>query len=225
MRETCIVLSLIMLSLSLVYAQSEPVLIDAAVLYNQGMRYEKTDEPAQAILAFQRAALAAPRDADIRQALARVVPQTVTTPLSITLLTEAVANLLTLREHTTLLFLAWNGLFLIALVSLFRTRWRSTLLPLRLISLTICISLGLLLAGRIYTDTYQPLAVVLQPTFSWSGPGEDYLQLTTVPPASLVRIVDQRNHWIRVTLPNQTSVWMALEGVERVIPLDLTAVE
>lgn len=220
MRRILSVLLLMSLTILSVQAQEAVLSADAGDLYNEAIVLMGAGNTAEAVLLLERAALAAPRDAQIQATLAELAPHPVSTGFSLATISDAAAGILTMQEHSALVFLSWNLFFGMVVLSMTRPAWRSTVLPLRLLTLISLLIVGGLWTVRVYTDTQQPIVVVMQSTPARTGPGDDYLALPALPTAQTVRLLERRRQWVRVLLSDQSSVWIASSVIKRVIPAD-----
>ena len=66
-----------------------------------------------------------------------------------------------------------------------------------------------LLSARVYVETQQPVAVVLSETVEvMSGPGDNYLPLFSLYEAMEIRVLEERDGWLRFALADGRQGWI-----------------
>ncbi len=193
------------------------------VLYfNLGNAYYEAGQLGPAMLSYRRAALLAPRDADVRANLALVRALRVDfqgdEASIIDRLATLSANSLTQVEQsilTLMLWTLWYGAAAVwALGWLPRRREISIVLVGGALILALAVSL---LLARLYTDAERPPAVVLANVASvTSGPGTEYLEIYRLHAAAEMRLLEFTDGWARFVLPDGRQGWIALDSIERV---------
>jgi hypothetical protein len=181
-----------------------------------------SQDAALAVLALKRALLSSPRDADIALQWQQTVGET-TTSLSLGSLSDELAAILTIQEHSAVTFGLWwllNILFILGVVSKRLRPWAASVRVLVLAGLVLC---GSTLALRVLVDVTQPRAVVLIDTVMRVGPDKTFLDTEPISSASLVRVLREDNGWVLITTATSTSGWIPRISIEYVIPPDLTA--
>jgi len=118
-------------------------------------------------------------------------------------------TLLTTAELGLVVFVLWNGWFVLAVSWVWRSHWRKRLdflLVVWGIVLGICIGL---VVSRVYVETQRPGAVLVTLTAqSMSGPGEFYPMIDRLYAGAEMRILDRRDGWIRYLLPDGRQGWL-----------------
>lgn len=193
---------------------------NSAVLFNLGNAYYETGQLGYALLNYRRALRKAPRDSDLALNITRIYNERIDFFPDEAGWLERLATmtdrLLTLRELSWLAFGAWAGWFGLLIWWLFRER-ESSFMRL-LVGVGIVMVLGLiLLTTRLYVESERPLAVVVVPSVQiMSGPGDDYLELYTLFAAAELRILREREGWIRFSLPDGRQGWVEETAIELV---------
>ena len=194
---------------------------DSTVYINLGHAYFEARDLGRALLNYRRAQALQPRDNELSGDLARVRSlcqdvQGDETALvdSLAMLTSAVV---TGQEFDVLMFVFWSLFFALLCLFILRVNWRDILRG-PLIVLLLLLTLGLILWGsRAYVNRFRPAAVVMPDRVSiLSGPGENYLQIYELHAAAELRILDQRDGWVRFILPDQRQGWVQQAAIEPV---------
>lgn len=218
--------------------------VDKDLYYNLANSHYKNDDFGRAVLFYERARRLAPRDRDVRDNLALVRAQLrdkqfVRDENRIVRAAAWLHNNLNAREMALLGSLFYLLVCLLGVVFVFRDsavvstayRWLSYASPGRLAGLTktqdlllalVVVSLLFLSTSfSAYRKTSQEsgrrVAVVVEPEAAvYSGPMEETTLQFKVHEGTVVRIRDQRNAWVRITLPGGLSGWVSASSVDRV---------
>ena len=75
------------------------------------------------------------------------------------------------------------------------------------------------LGGRLYIEEVRPEGVVVAEEIDvWSGPGSQYIVEFTLHNGTEVSIIEQRNSWVRLSLPGgQLQGWVPASAVEPIV--------
>ncbi len=202
---------------------------DSGVFYNLGNAYFKQGDLGRAVLSYRRAALLAPRDADIRANLALARSQTVDQlkdsqrPGIPAQLAALASRWLTLNELAGISLGLWSlGLLLLILYLNSRpnTQRREGLqYGLILLSL-LFVATVLAFGSRLYLARHQPEAVVVASQIDvTSGPGNQYVVEFTLHGGTEVNLIETRDTWSRLALPGgDLQGWVPSSAVEAVDP-------
>ncbi len=194
-----------------------------SVYLNLGSAYYHRGDLGWALLNWRRAQALAPRDGDIGRQLSLARRERTDIQGDETGWLEGLAalstGLVTPAELGWLALLVWSGWLGLISLGLVRRAWRDGLRPLLIVGGVVVAVLVVLLGSRYWVDTYRPAAVVVQAQVSaMSGPGTQYLDLYPLHAAAEIRIVEQREGWLRIILPNGRQGWLPATAVERVEP-------
>jgi tetratricopeptide (TPR) repeat protein len=182
------------------------------IYYNLGLSYYETGQLGLALLNYRKAEIFLPRDENIALQIARIRGQredfigAETDWLAIT--ANLTGDVLTVYELSIVVFALWALYFLLLALSRASLRW---LLWLTAAGMLI----GVFFLGvRLYVETQQPEAVVLVDAAQvMSGPAGDYLPLYVLYEAAELRIVEERDGWLRFMLADGRSGWIAAGDV------------
>ncbi len=193
------------------------------VYFNLGSAYYLRGDLGWALLNWRRAQVLAPRDSDIGRQLSLARRERTDIQGDETGWLESLAalstGLVTPAELGWLALLAWSGWLGLISLWLLRRTWRDGLRALLIVGGVVVAGLMVLLGSRYWVDTLRPAAVVVQDQVStMSGPGTQYLDLYPLHAAAEVRIMEQREGWLRIVLPNGRQGWLPAAAVERVEP-------
>ncbi len=184
------------------------------LLFNEGNAEFKSGNLGRAIAAYRRAALLAPRDADIRANLefARNQVQGASFPQSHG---EMMLGALTLNEWTALAMIAfWLTLGLYAAMQL-RPAWKTILRGVArsaaAATVLFCACLGA--AANIHFSK-QVAVVVLPDAVARSGPFSDAQNAFAIHDGAELPILDQRNGWVQVADNSGRSGWLQDSQIE-----------
>ena len=194
---------------------------DGVVFTNLGHTYYQLQDLGAALVNYRRAQIVQPRDAQINSGLARI--RSLRTDIqgdetalidNIAAMTVPIATSLELTWAMSALWCLYFGFVIVMIIrKQSRDSWRGTFVLLSTILL-----FGLLLWGsRVYVDRFRPAAIIIEPTVQvMSGPGADYLPIYNLHAAAELRILEQRDAWVRFILPDQRQGWIQEEMIERV---------
>lgn len=201
-------------------AQQGPV--TPALLYNLGNVALKLEQPGWAILYYERAALARPRDADLQANLAvafasRRVPPEAEAPGWLQVLWQGVLQHFTLNELTGIamvLYLLSCGLLVWRLRGRhFRRRYAWVLHA----ALGLLLLFGALTFSKWHTDYDPSRAVMVADAALYGGPAETFPAVRTAYQGELGHILRQEGFWREVRLENGTQGWSLQSAVEPVV--------
>jgi tetratricopeptide (TPR) repeat protein len=192
--------------------------------YNLGNALFRLGHLGPAIVEYERALLLAPGDPDIRANLAFAGAQAVDTPpaddggpvtLALRWLRRPGVN--GSAVVALIAYLAFS--VLIAATLLWSLPRRGLLRALAAGALLLAIPPALVVAIQGGARELDRRAVVMSERIDCrSGPGETNPVLFAIHEGSTVEIVDERNGWSRVTLPDGLIGWLPGESVERIRP-------
>ena len=197
---------------------------DGPLLYNLGNSYYRAGEVGRAILAYRRAALFLPRDADLRANLdfARnqraddLEPPDERSPMLDTLL--APYDTLSRTQMLLLGLGAWVVLFGLLSYRLVRplSTWKLPAAGLAFIAL-----FGLIGASaRSYQTEHHPIAVVLVPEVTVrSGQDPHSTDLVRLHAGAEIKVVERGESYMQVALSTGTRGWLRSEALGLVQPL------
>jgi len=198
----------------------------ADLYYNLGCASLKAGRLGSAVADFHRAARLRPRDGDIKANLKFVEALTKSESEEETgeenllfsflirwvfLLTETelavtqIVFLLVFAAGATLLAIGLSGML------------RKTTLAAAGAALVFLLLNSFLLGIHLYRNNYVREAVVVQTNAeARSGPGEDNTRVLLLPEGTLLRIRQQRNGWVLVSLPSGRSGWLEKDRLEEI---------
>lgn len=200
---------------------------DSRIYYNLGNARFKQGDLGRAILNYRQAQNLAPRDTDIQTNLALARSETLdslsgNSPTLISRLVEFGRTWLTLNEMAILALTQWGALAgLIILYTWLKPGRLKILVQYATLLLGILLLIGLFSMGsRLYLENNRPPAVIVAPAVNvTSGPGDHYMTEFTLHSGTEVNLLEQRDHWARLTLPgNRLQGWIPAETVETVSP-------
>ncbi|GAB5489956.1 MAG: tetratricopeptide repeat protein [Phototrophicaceae bacterium] len=183
--------------------------LSGEVYFNLGNAYFITGELGQAIVNYRIAEQYLPRDRAIENQLARARRERVDGifPESdwLVILSNITTDTLTLTETATIAFITWIAFFFIWAIGIRQKRYKITI---SLLAVIMLISVGLL-SARLYVETQRPAGVILSAdTAVMTGPGDNYLSLFTLYEGAEMRILDEREGWVRIMLPDNRQGWI-----------------
>jgi hypothetical protein len=199
---------------------------DSNLFYNLGNAYFKQESWAHAILNYRRAQQFAPRDPDIRANLLLARTQTVDQIEVegvdlLSQITRFAQQWLTLNEMAIAALVLWFGVVILLIVFLRVTNEGLRQGVLYLLILTGILMLGglLSLGGRLYLEQVRPEGVVVTDEIDVSsGPGSQYIVEFTLHSGTEVSIIEERNSWLRLSLPGgQLQGWVPASAVEPIV--------
>lgn len=193
---------------------------DGALYYNLGNAYLKSGDLGRAILNYRRAQQWLPRDPDVALNLRLARAQTQDrleseTPdgvagLGRRLLVEAT----TLNEAASLALGLWVVVCSLAAAMLLRPRVRSVL-TYAMVAAVVLLVLSFFSVGARLVEMRRLPAVVVAPAVEVrSGPGADYLAEFTLHAGAEVRVIEERDGWMRIALPGDLQGWAPGDAVE-----------
>lgn len=192
---------------------------DSAVYINLGHTYFQLQDFGRALASYRHAQAFHPRDSQVNSSLARVRSLRTDIQGDETAFIDSIAAMtipiLTTTELTWLMVGVWCLFFVFVTGIIVRKQWRDTLRGV-FVLLMVTLLLGLLLWGcRLYVDHFRPAGVVIEPSVSvMSGPAVDYLTIYTLHAAAELRVLEQRDGWVRFILPDQRQGWVQAEAIE-----------
>lgn len=194
-----------------------------SLFFNLGSAYYQTGDLGSALLNWRRAQTLTPRDGDVSRWLAQARQERIEVQGDESGWLEGMAvlssGLLTPAEMGWLALGAWSVWFAMFSVYLLRQEWRDGLRAPLIVGGVVTLGLVMLLISRYWVDGVRPAAVMVQPQVSaMSGPGVDYLELFPLHAAAEMRIVEEREEWLRIALPDGRQGWLPADAVERVEP-------
>jgi tetratricopeptide (TPR) repeat protein len=188
--------------------------VSVNLLFNDGNAQFKSGNLGRAIAAYRRAAVLAPRDADIRANLdfARNQVQGATVRRS---WWESWLGSLSLNEWTALAAAAfWLAFLLFAAVQL-RPAWKQVLrAPARGLALAAVFFCAGLAATATNHFSNSVAVVVLPDAVTRSGPFDDAQNAFAVHDGAELAVLDQRNGWVQVSDGSGRSGWLKSSQVE-----------
>ena len=183
--------------------------ISGEVYFNLGNAYFINGQLGQAVLNYRIAEQFLPRDTSIENQLARTRRERVDGIFSdndwLVVMSNITADILTLTEIATIAFVTWLAFFFIVAIGIRQKRYKLTI---SLLAVIMLISVSLL-STRLYVETQRPAGVILSDsTAVMTGPGDNYLSLFTLYEATEIRVLDEREGWVRIVLPDSREGWI-----------------
>jgi tetratricopeptide (TPR) repeat protein len=194
---------------------------DGALYFNLASAYEQSGQSARALLNFLRAQQFIPRDTELSEHLALIRARRVDIQGDESSIMAGLAalttNLVTVNELTVLTWLFWVAGCGLLTLQFIRPQWRRR----TRVSLIVCASLFLvgviLLGDRLLYESLHPAAVLVEDRVSaMSGPGEQYLELFDLHAAAEVRVVESRESWVWIEVPDGRQGWIPKQSLVRV---------
>ncbi|MDF1513580.1 MAG: tetratricopeptide repeat protein [Anaerolineae bacterium] len=194
---------------------------DGVVYYNLGNAYYKQGDLGRAILSYRRAQYLLPRDADIAANLKLVRAQT-TDQLQVAdagianLLNYILTGWLSRNEAAIAALVVWVLLCCCAAVATVAQRHPG--LYRWMMGILICLLLLFATSlGYAIVDVRRMHAVAITPAIQVrSGPGMEYLVEFNLHAGAEVRVIEQRENWMRIVLPGNLQGWVPCETIELV---------
>jgi tetratricopeptide (TPR) repeat protein len=188
--------------------------VSANLHFNDGNAQFKSGNLGRAIAAWRRAALLAPRDADIRANLEFARNQVQGETSRQTWWENSLATL-SLNEWTALAALAFWLAFLLFAAAQLQPAWKQVLrTPARGFAIA-AVFLCACLAAAATTHFSNSVAVVVLPdAVTRSGPFDDAQNAFAVHDGAELAVLDQRNGWVQVSDGSGRSGWMKTSQVE-----------
>ncbi len=203
-------------------AQSQ--FVNEAIYYNLGNAYFKEGRLGYTILYYEKARRIQPNDSELYHNLelarSQIVDEVtappddfltarfnrVVTSLPIDLMTQLTLTFFLIGSSSLTLFLLWNWL-----------RGRQLCLFLSVLFILLFLFTGLLNTIQIYRQISSREAIVLSPEVAvTSGPGDENSTLFEVHEGLKVRIRNEVEGWMQVSLENGWSGWIKSEALGRI---------
>jgi len=206
---------------------------DSALYYNLGNAYFKQGDYGRAILSYRRAAQLAPRDADIQTNLNLVRGQVIdqfednveetaaTSQGFVSGLGKATQAWLTLNELAMITLGVWF-LFSVLVIVMSNLRKGGSLrevLQYVLVTTSLVLTIGIVsLGSRLYVEHNNPEGVIVAgETAVTSGPGPQYVTEFSLHSGTEVKLVEQRENWVRLAVPaSDLQGWVPANAVEEI---------
>ncbi len=196
---------------------------ESFIFYNLGNAYYRLGDYGRAILNYRRAAQLNPRDADIKAnlelslSMANVeAPEIALGPIK--LVSDITGNWLSFDETSLLALALW------LLVSFLLITWRllfpegppSTVRFVVVATLILLLVVVMSLGSRTYTDSLEPMGVVVAPVVTLrSEPGDEADTDFEIVSGSSVELIDQQGEWIYLSGPGDSyRGWVPSDAVE-----------
>ncbi len=200
----------------------ETGMINGAVFYNLGNAYFKDNQLGRAILSYERARRLLPRDPDVSANLAlanQLTADKITTNQSS--LWGRVAgwlmrslNIAELTRGTFLLYLI-TAIMAVAAIWAQEDKLRRRLLLGCLIFGVFFAFSAASLGTSIYQHRVLRWAIALEPSIdARSGPGHEYTKIFALHEGTKIRIRQEREGWLLISLPNALGGWIPKESAE-----------
>lgn len=191
------------------------------VYFNLGNAYFQLHDLGRALVNYRQAEQLVPRDDDLKLNMARIRAQRLDSLGDYAALGDQITNSLTglvsNSEFELLLVVLWWLCCGLGIAYALLPNWRMYLKWLVIVTSMMTILIGVLEGVRLTVDATNPPAVVVIETVSvMSGPDVSYMKIFELHAAAEVRIIETRNDWVRIQLPNLEEGWVQLEGVEKV---------
>jgi tetratricopeptide (TPR) repeat protein len=193
----------------------------ATLYFNLGNAYFESGQLGKALVNYLRAQRLQPRDGEIERNIVRVRANRVRFQRDETTIIDRMASMTTnsmrVSELAALGLVTWSAFFAFATIYIMRSPrigyWLQALILLGVVAFLV----NTFLFTRLYTENQRPPAVVTRLTARvYSGPDDDYLHLFDLHMATELRVVDQRNNWLKIFLPDGRQGWVGIGTVERV---------
>jgi hypothetical protein len=184
-----------------------------AIYYNLANAYYETGTLGLALFNYRQSEIYLPRDEDIDLQIARLRAERedligeesnwlyITADLS--------RDLVTVYELSLFVFALWCLFFLLLAWQRHNLRWLFW-------TSGVALLFGLVFLGsRLYLDNQNPEAVLISEAAQvMTGPSTDYLPLYILYEAAELRIVEQRDDWLRFVLADGRSGWLEISNVK-----------
>ncbi len=160
-----------------------------------------------------------PRDSDVAANLELARAQTIDRLESggalVDLMRRVLVEWTTLDEAAAITLGLWVLLCVLIVAAIFWPRGRQGLIY-GIAIVVVLLAIGMLSLGvRVSEARSKAPAVVVAPSMQVrSGPGEDYLTEFSLHAGAEIRVLEQRNGWVRIALPGDLQGWMPSEAVE-----------
>ncbi len=192
---------------------------NAEIFFNLGNAYYQTHDLGRALVNYRRAEQLIPRDDELRLNIARVRAQRIDPPVA------EVGILVQIAQWTTdwfsnseiglLTLMTWwlgCGFFVVyRLVPKSRTvsNWGSA------IGGVLFVLFSSVAGMRIIIEYAHPSAIVIVETVSvMTGPDAQYIEIFELHAGGEIRVVQKRNDWVRIQLPDLREGWVEAQEIE-----------
>ncbi len=191
------------------------------IYFNLGNAYFQLRDLGNALVNYRRAEQVSPRDDDLRLNMARIRAQRVDSLGDYVALGEQIANslngLASNSELALLLLMIWWVSCGFGIGYALLPLWRRYLKLAVIVGGSLILIIGVLESVRLVVDTAHSPAVVISETVSvMTGPDASYMEIFELHSAAEVRIIEIRNDWIRIQLPDLEEGWVQSSAVEKV---------
>jgi hypothetical protein len=193
---------------------------DSVLYYNLGNAYYKLGDLGHAVLNYRRAQQLAPRDPDVAANLQLARAQTrdrldaEAGGALVSMVRRLLVDWTTPEESALMALVLW--VLLCALVTAV-ILWPPLHLRYLVVAVSVLLALSLLSVGVRISDgrSRVPAIIVVQSVEVHSGPGTDYLTEFSLHAGAEVRVLEQREDWLRIALPGGLQGWVPGEAVEK----------
>lgn len=204
-------------------AQWQRGTITPALLYNLGNTALKLEQPGWAVLYYERAALQAPRDRDLRANLAvalasRRVPAASEPPGTLQVVWQAMRGFFSLNELAAVALLLYLACSALLIAQLREGHFRRRHVWVLTAGLTVMVLFAALAFSAWQTDYHPSRAVVVADATLYSGPADTFPSVRAVYPGEQTRILRTEGFWREIELENRTRGWTLQSAVEPVRP-------
>jgi hypothetical protein len=194
---------------------------DGALYYNLGNAHFKAGDLGRAILNYRRAQALLPRDPDVaanlQLARAQAVDRLETEDEGVVvgLVRRVLVEWTTLDEAAAITLGLWVVLCALIVTAILWPRGRQGL-TYGIAVMAVLLAVGMLSVGVRVSEARSkaPAVVVVTSAEVRSGPGEDYLTEFSLHAGAEIRVLEQRNGWVRIALPGDLQGWMPSGAVE-----------
>ncbi len=195
---------------------------DGGVFFNLATAYYASGDNARALLNYLRAADIAPRENDTQLQIARLRARREDGNMqesdALVLFGSLTNAWLTYDELNVLTWCVWTSFFVVWAIFFRQKHGRQRLRSVLFVNASVMAVFLLLLFSRWYVGATMPPAVVIESSVQvMNGAGDNYLPLFRVFAAAEVRILEERNDWLRVILPDGRQGWLRASNIEKVI--------
>lgn len=195
--------------------------VSGEIYFNLGNAYYLNGQPGKALQNYRRAEMYLPRNQAIAEQIALIRAERVDGVLTeadwLVMSHNITAEYLTLTETGVIAFVVWVLFFVVLGLRIRKGGW---LITLSVLTVVMLIAVGLL-STRIYVETQRPAAVVItEMSQAMTGPGDGYFELFALYEGIDLRVLDERDGWLRFALPDGRQGWIRTSSVGY-IPTDL----
>ncbi len=189
------------------------------VYFNLGNAYYQLHDLGSSLVNYLRAAQLMPRDEDLRLNIARVRAQRVDASIASVAfsdqITEWESSWLSKAEvDSFLLVLWWLSCGCLSAYALL-PHWRKWVRWAAIICCAILIFVGFANGIRVIVESLSPSAVIVGENVPvLTGSDSKYMQIFELHAAGEVHILERRNDWVRVQLPDLQEGWVQADSVE-----------